>query len=105
MDKATSLLRRAEAILFLSNDTDLRKFLENYYVVRSPGEDLGDYHPVLLYCDVLPADFTLLESVDCLWIKERVSQDQESRLKGQDWVDSLDIKEVYTAQFLGQCSV
>jgi hypothetical protein len=103
LDNISGILRRAEALLFYSDDLSLKKFLELYYPFVDSRNTPG-YKNLLLYADELKPEMCAISGVEFFWSKQAISEDLKARLAPGSFVEGLDLQKEYTCRFLGQCS-
>ncbi|GEM_PF-6204330 len=103
-EREANLLRRVEAILFDSDDEDLKRFIQNYYkVIDKPVQPEG-FMDILLYSDRFRSEFLAVSGITYLWSRKKIPDALKKMFDEKNVVEEKDLREEYVRWFLGQCS-
>jgi len=98
---AKEVLRKADTIVYIGSDEQLKKFLSVYFMVSDGLAICGK--SVIVYSDIITTK-DLKRGCGVYWSEKKVSDETRAALSGCVLVEGLNIRDEYTKYFLSSCS-
>jgi hypothetical protein len=103
MGKVYEILKNTDAIIYDSQDSGLRGFLELYYTFTEPDKTKG-FENVLVYTENFRESLLLIPGVKYIWSKYALPEDARQFLSEEFVIEKKDIKMEYIQRFLSNCT-